>query len=383
MSSTVTTSDVVIDRGAVAPEGKEVMTEFPVVGVHGRQRYEIHCGDARDVVPTLPEVHCVVTSPPYLGQRVYGHSESEIGRGEDVEGYIAELCDLFDAIPLHQRGSLWVNMGDKRRGGALLGIPARFEVAMIDRGWHFLDDPTWAKGVVHVDGTTRGGFLPEPAWRRLNGNAHEKVWRFARTTEAWSDVCAVNIPRRGVEGTRYLPPELMSCETALEGRRCPNVWQVPMGQTSEDHHAAYPKALCERPIAMTAPVWINPDGSLPARIVASLGYDEARGPNRVIGKRTDEDGRKRSGRNDTGRPYTPRKPMTTGWMPGFDPEGEPSIVLDPLMGTGTTGEVALKLGRSFIGIDLYPSYCEMARHGCEETLRFLQERNLDPLALIR
>jgi DNA modification methylase len=37
------------------------------------------------------------------------------------------------------------------------------------------------------------------------------------------------------------------------------------------------------------------------------------------------------------------------------------LVLDPFAGSGTTGVVALKHGRDFIGIDLNPKYAEMAR----------------------
>jgi site-specific DNA-methyltransferase (adenine-specific) len=36
------------------------------------------------------------------------------------------------------------------------------------------------------------------------------------------------------------------------------------------------------------------------------------------------------------------------------------IVLDPFFGAGTSGVVALKHGRNFIGIELNPSYCEIA-----------------------
>lgn len=38
----------------------------------------------------------------------------------------------------------------------------------------------------------------------------------------------------------------------------------------------------------------------------------------------------------------------------------PCVVLDPFCGTGVAGEVAIKLGRRFVGIDLNPSYCRMA-----------------------
>lgn len=37
------------------------------------------------------------------------------------------------------------------------------------------------------------------------------------------------------------------------------------------------------------------------------------------------------------------------------------IVLDPMVGSGTTCVVAKKLGRNFIGIDINPEYCELAR----------------------
>jgi DNA modification methylase len=36
-------------------------------------------------------------------------------------------------------------------------------------------------------------------------------------------------------------------------------------------------------------------------------------------------------------------------------------VLDPFCGSGTTGRVALRLGRAFVGIELNPTYAEMAR----------------------
>ena len=41
---------------------------------------------------------------------------------------------------------------------------------------------------------------------------------------------------------------------------------------------------------------------------------------------------------------------------------EPCTVLDPFTGSGTTGVVALRAGRNFVGIELNPEYVNLARH---------------------
>ena len=46
----------------------------------------------------------------------------------------------------------------------------------------------------------------------------------------------------------------------------------------------------------------------------------------------------------------------------------PCVVLDPFAGSGTVGCVALKLGRTFIGIELNPEYCTLARNSIEGPL---------------
>ena len=41
------------------------------------------------------------------------------------------------------------------------------------------------------------------------------------------------------------------------------------------------------------------------------------------------------------------------------------VVLDPFMGTGTTGIASLKNNRKFIGVELSPEYYEMAKNRIE------------------
>lgn len=59
-----------------------------------------------------------------------------------------------------------------------------------------------------------------------------------------------------------------------------------------------------------------------------------------------------------------KPPTTTGWRPTCKCDANetvPCTVLDPFSGAATTGLVALKRGRSCVGLELNPVYQEMAR----------------------
>jgi hypothetical protein len=192
--------------------------------------FSIIRGNASEVLKQLhTKVHCVITSPAYYKQRNYGTSASELGREPSVAEYIGNLVEVFRATPLEPWGSIWVNIGDKRgKQGELLGIPERFVTAMCDAGFYRIDNVIWAKESVRIDGTSIGQAMIEPAARRLNGNGHEPFYRFVLDPkQAWSDTCAVRIPRRNVNDVRYLPEKLMRCHTSLEGRNLGNAWNIP------------------------------------------------------------------------------------------------------------------------------------------------------------
>ncbi|MCD6108906.1 MAG: hypothetical protein J7J89_05515, partial [Thermoplasmata archaeon] len=65
--------------------------------------------------------------------------------------------------------------------------------------------------------------------------------------------------------------------------------------------------------------------------------------------------------HDKGGLYT-----AIGWTDcGCNAGWEPGVVLDPFMGSGTVAVVAERLGRRWIGIELNPDYCEIAKKRLE------------------
>ncbi len=50
---------------------------------------------------------------------------------------------------------------------------------------------------------------------------------------------------------------------------------------------------------------------------------------------------------------------------------EGDIVLDPFIGSGTTGVVAKKMNRKFIGIEINPEYCKYAEERISKTVQNL------------
>jgi site-specific DNA-methyltransferase (adenine-specific)/modification methylase len=76
---------------------------------------------------------------------------------------------------------------------------------------------------------------------------------------------------------------------------------------------------------------------------------------------------------------TQKPPGLMGWCLGFVPDAR--TILDPFMGSGTTGVACAKLGRKFIGIEIEPKYFDIACKRIEEAYRqpdFFVERPPSP-----
>ena len=69
-----------------------------------------------------------------------------------------------------------------------------------------------------------------------------------------------------------------------------------------------------------------------------------------------------------GKQHPTQKPLALmKWCLGFLPEAH--TVLDPFMGSGTTGVACVKMGRKFTGIELDPDYFDIACRRIEEAHR--------------
>jgi hypothetical protein len=73
----------------------------------------------------------------------------------------------------------------------------------------------------------------------------------------------------------------------------------------------------------------------------------------------------------SGTMVAPATTTTTGWKKTCACKSKaivPATVIDPFNGSGTSGLVATKFGRRYIGIDVSEDYCEMACRRIEGVL---------------
>jgi hypothetical protein len=150
-----------------------------------------------------------------------------------------------------------------------------------------------------------------------------------------------------------------------------SVWTIATEPYAGADFATYPRRLVERCIkAGTSERGCFPTcGALWRRLMLKTSVRPADYNGRWSAAERQASGRRlldnvcarREAGEDHDNPFPSLK--TVSWKPSC-PHGEnpvPCTVLDPFCGSGTTGVVALRLGRRFVGLELHPNYVEMAR----------------------
>lgn len=285
-------------------------------------------GDALETLRTLPDgsVDCIVTSPPYFGQRNYGMS-GQYGLEDTPTEYVATMTAVFREARrvLAADGTLWLNLGDSyysgkgeptqpdeknraRRPGKraldgptwglprknLIGTPWRVALALQSDGWILRSEIIWSKP----------NAMPESVTDRLS-TRHEHLFLLTKSPSYFFDLDAIRephtTPERKAGARAFRARDINHQRTATgtysgpdaRGRNPGDVWEIASRPYPEAHFATFPIEL-------------------PLRCIKA----------------------------------------------GCKPAG---TVLDPFSGSGTTGAAARQLGRRYVGIDLNPAYHDLAK----------------------
>lgn len=325
----------------------------------------IHCGDAYEVLCGMADasVDCCVTSPPYYGLRDYG-IEGQIGQEASPDLYISNLVRVLMEVHrvLRPQGTLWLNLGDtyagsgkgsggsyakdypgreeyckprdrsvKRWGGGnvpatghlkrkdLMMIPAQVAIALQMEGWYLRSEIVW-----HKTNGMRESVKDRPC------AVHEKIFLLSKSDRYFYDYEAVRIE--------------------------PSEYSMQYRRTRENYN--------------------KPEQSAPGQSPHSGSRDKQGGHSRRhagFNKRWDQMSR------DEQRSFGAA--LNNVWAHGVGgtrikhyavmsdriaetcikagcPVG--GVVLDPFCGSGTTGIVAKRLGREFVGNDINPDYATMS-----------------------
>lgn len=297
----------------------------------------IEFGDCRKIMRKWAEegvkAQTCITSPPYYGLRDYGHDE-QIGLEETPEQYIEAMVEVFRCVRdvLADDGTVWLNIGDSycgtgdkgdwvdpkyangRNGQSvsktkkiagykqkdLIGIPWMLAFALRADGWYLRQDIIWNKP----------NPMPESVKDRCT-KAHEYIFLLSKNKSYYYDYMAIS------ESATY----------------------------AEQH-------------ANKKTSWGNKKKE--AGVKGNLDQYKQIG---IENNKTCLEGgmkNKRSVWSVNVKPYSgahfavfPQELIEPCVLAGAS---QGSIVLDPFMGSGTTAQVAQKLGRQFIGCELNPEY---------------------------
>jgi hypothetical protein len=150
-----------------------------------------------------------------------------------------------------------------------------------------------------------------------------------------------------------------------DGRNIRTTWVFNTESLAEEHYAAYPKILPERCIkASTSEVGCCTKCLTPwMRKMDRVSLERYELPEDSPDYRPQRYESKYDEMKDGGNAWRYPSSRTVGWVPSCDcgvQERVPCRVLDVFIGSGTTGLVARRLGRDFIGMELNPKYADMA-----------------------
>jgi DNA modification methylase len=252
-------------------------------------------------------IDCIVTSPPYYQQRDY-LNDKQLGQEATPEAYVAKLVEAFAILKpkLRDDGTLWLNLGDKYKDGSQLGIPWMTVFALKASGWILRSDIIWHKP----------NAMPSSVKNRPTTD-HEYLFLFSKSAKYHYDADAIREPhvtfseQSKMRGGRN---HFGKADGTPEAGKFAGLANLHRGRWDQAFH---PKGRNKRT------VW-------------SISLGKYKGAHFAV---------------------FPEGLVEPCVLAGSRAGG---TVLDPFMGSATTGVVALKHGRSFIGVEVNSDYIALA-----------------------
>lgn len=312
-----------------------------------------HRGDCRDLMRAMiadgVRVQTIVTSPPYWGLRDYG-VDGQIGLEPTLREFIRTLVEVFDLARelLSDDGIAWVNMGDgyiaSRPDGIkpkdLTGQPWRLAFALQDAGWYLRQDIVWHKP----------NPMPESVRDRCT-KAHEYLFLLSKSERYYYDFDAMQEPvsggahaRREAQGLKR-PGFGHGYDAEPKARyKSPDGWATHSGSHGSFHRDGREKGRKLSP----AGSGVKNNTSMDAALSDMRSTRNRRSVWTIPTQAFD-------GAHFATFPEALVEPcVLAGSRPG-------DVVFDPFFGSGTTGQVAQRLGRRFVGCELNPDYEPLQR----------------------
>ena len=299
-------------------------------------------------------VDTCITSPPYYMLRNYG-AEGQIGLEPTPDAYIGRLVEVFHEVrrTLRDDGTLWIVIGDSyagsskggsagsiqdnNRGGHsvrrtltpavngikpkdLIGVPWMLAFALRADGWYLRQDIIWSKP----------NSLPESVMDRCT-KSHEYIFLLSKSREYYYDAEAISEPA-AVSTLKRIGQDLEH-------------------QRGSDRQPGRGKPMKAAPPRYGGKKYtVNPEVFFRTKSGNAYVYKPYRN--------------KRSVWTVTVKPFKEAH-FATYPIDLIEPcvlagSRRGGTVLDPFMGSGTTGVAAMRHGREFVGIDINPVYCEIA-----------------------
>jgi DNA modification methylase len=335
--------------------------------------------------------------------------DSQLGLEKTPEEYVAKLVEVFREVRriLRNDGTLWLNLGDSyaagkqgrddegpadlaRRAAAygtgvpkaaakgangvarkapdgmkpkdLVGIPWMVAFALRADGWWLRSDIIWAKP----------NPMPESVTDRPT-KSHEYIFLLTKSARYFYDAHSIyeratigetgpetsSVGLKHLQGPRFSGNNGHNLGECNGSRNKRSVWRVATNPYPDAHFATYPPDLIKPCIlAGTSARGCCADCGAPwERMIEHPDF--ANQPKRQTSKDAHLRNGDRTSAGQAWQEWRNQNPSTTlGWQPTCKCEAAivPCTVLDPFAGSGTTGMVALEIGRRAILIELNPKY---------------------------